>query len=50
MGQANHRIDDGACIAAGLEVLHKAAVDLELLGWQLAQVAETGIPGAEVVD
>ena len=50
MGQLDHRVDHGARVGAVLHVLHEAAVDLQLLGRQLAQVGQARVAGAEVVD
>ena len=50
MGQLDDRVDDRARVGAVLEVHHEAAVDLQLLGRQLAQIAQARIAGAEVVD
>src|ERR1017187_3288879 len=50
MRELDHGVDDGARVGAVLEIHDEAAVDLQLLGRQLSQVAEARVTGAEVVD
>ena len=50
MRELDDRIDDRTRIDAVLDVHHEAAIDLQLLGGQLAQVAQARVAGAEVVD
>ena len=45
----NHGVDDGGVLGVGLDIAHEAAVDLERVDWQLAQILERGVTGAEVV-
>ncbi|KAG1244133.1 hypothetical protein G6F65_021980 [Rhizopus arrhizus] len=41
--------DDGKCFLAGFDVLRERLVDLDLVEFERAQIAQRGIAGAEIV-
>ncbi len=49
VGHADDHPDDGAQVIAGREFAHEAAVDLERVEGEAAQVGERGVPRAEIV-
>ena len=48
--QIDQRVDEGAVVLRLHEVLHEGAIDLDEVDAELAQIAERGVAGAEIVD
>src|SRR5437667_271126 len=48
--QIDQRVHEGAVVLRAREVLHEGAVDLHDIDAELAQIAERGVAGAEIVD
>ena len=48
--QGNNALADSGVLVALGSILHEAAVDLDLVDGQVAQVTQAGKTGAEVVD
>ena len=46
----DHRFDDGSTRIVRLDVLDEAAVDLDLVDRKAADIAQTRISGAEVIE
>ena len=48
--QIDQRLHEGAVVGRARDVLHEGAVDLDDIDTELAQIAERGVAGAEIVD
>src|SRR6478735_11396372 len=49
-GEVDQGLDEGAVVGGTGDVLHEGAVDLDDVDAELAQIAERGVAGAEIVD
>src|SRR5579871_3248089 len=49
-GKIDHGLHEGAVIGRARHVLHERAIDLDHVDAELAQIAERGEAGAEIVD
>ena len=49
-GEIDQRAHEGTIVLRADDVLHEGAVDLDDIDAELAQVAERGVAGAEIVD
>ncbi len=49
-GEIDQGLHEGAVVGGVRDVLHEGAVDLDDVDAELAQVAERGVAGAEIVD
>src|SRR5262249_46156894 len=48
--EADDRMDDGRCVGRLFDRAHKAAVDLELVEGETAQIEQAGITRAEIIE
>ena len=50
MGEARDGADDVADVVPGFHVADEGSIELELVGGELVQVSQRGLPGTEVVE
>ena len=48
--QIDQGLHEGAVVGGARDVLHEGAVDLDDVDAEIAQIAERGVAGAEIVD